>query len=212
MKEKYQKSVDKLKVKHNISTLDYIGDRQFNFSCDVCNTKFSGDIQIKAGYAHPCPTCLKNASAQPKVVLTRNDYIDILTEMNYELMEKDIGMSKMQLVRCTVCGHEQSIKPVQKIQVSKNYEGGGRCTKCRETRIKEESYAIGQKYVHEIISRGYEVLSEGPYNQADKIDVIRKECGHQFNARLSYIWDGRSVCSVCNNTAKVERLKQSHMK
>lgn len=47
---KYKKSVDKLKSKHNVTTLDYIGDGQFNFSCDVCDTNFSGDIAIKLGY------------------------------------------------------------------------------------------------------------------------------------------------------------------
>ena len=212
MKEKYQKSVDKLKSKHNVTTLDYIGDGQFNFSCDVCDTKFSGDIQVKAGYAHPCPTCLKESQNKPREVLTREDYINILTDMGYELLEKDIGMSKMQLVKCTVCGHEQTIKPVQKIQVAKQYDGGGRCVKCRESKIKLESQALGQKFVDEITARGYEVVSEGPYNQSEKVDVIRKECGHKFNARLSYIWDGRSICSVCNKSAKVERLKQSHMK
>jgi hypothetical protein len=213
MLPKHQRYIDSLNENNNVTTLEYIDKDNFNFECRTCGTHFTGNVIFKSKYQYPCPTCLKKSQSKPESAPSREEYVEILSNMGYELLERGLVMSKLQLVRCTVCGHEQSIKPIQKIQAAKKYgETGGRCVKCLGSKIKNESGDLGQKYVDEITARGYEVVSEGPYNQADKINVIRKECGHKFTARLSYIWDGRSICSVCNKAAKVERLQQSHMK
>lgn len=208
----YKNYINVLKTKHKITTLDYLGNEQFNFSCDVCGGTFEGNVKDKASYINPCPHCFKESQNKPQFRSSRDEYIHTLSEMGYELLEEGVSFNKAQMVRCTVCGYEHEIKPVQKMQAAKKYDGGGRCTKCRENKLKNKSGNLGQKYVDEITARGYDVVSEGPYNQADKINVIRKECGHKFTAKLSDIWGGKSICSVCNKTAKVDRLKQSHMK
>ena len=211
MHNKCKKTIDKLKSKHNITTLEYLGEGyNFNMSCGVCGTNFSGDIAIKLGYVHPCPTCLDVAKSKPREPVTREGYIRELTEMGYELLEDNVGIRETQDVKCTVCGYVHNLIPFRKLQAAKKYDGGGRCVKCRDNRIKEDAYKLGQQYVDEIKLKGYEVLSEGPYERNDNIDVIRKECGHQFNARIIYLWNGKSQCSVCNNAAKPKRLQKAH--
>lgn len=82
------------------------------------------------------------------------------------------------------------------------------CAACTKQKNRIE---FGNRATKQLVDAGYNVLTDLttiPDNKA-KIKVHRIECGHSYEARLSNILSGASICSICGPTARMKPAMQA---
>lgn len=116
---------------------------------------------------------------------THEEYVTLLTNTNFEVLEKYKGSTELILHRCKMCDTEWYTRPQHALRVN------AKCPEC--TSHNKNSIEKVDKILDEA---GFIRLSD--YTGAlDKIRLKHKYCGYEWDTVYSYIQQG-SGCPVCN--------------
>lgn len=116
---------------------------------------------------------------------THEEYVALLTNTNFEVLETYRGSTELILHRCKRCNTEWYTRPQHALRIN------AKCPEC--TSHNKNSIEKVDKVLDEA---GFIRLSE--YTGAlDKITLKHKHCGYEWDTVYSYIQQG-SGCPVCN--------------
>lgn len=142
------------------------------------------------------------------------DYPTLLeTENKIKLLEPFTGSKVHTKMQCLVCGHIWTATPLSKRQTLKK-NGVGGCPNCNKTRKDAIKADSRQSHLHDLASRGIEVLTpgyDGRHHLVDehtytKLLVRNINCGHIFECSPSNLITRHVDCAICGPQKRVAPL------
>lgn len=126
------------------------------------------------------------------------EYINyIKTNIKLKLSEPDKNSGEHQEIACLICSHKFVATPKSKVANYKKYNKAG-CPKCYSKRL-ETSKPERKRLQIEQISNNYIILDDV---NSSTYTVMRKECGHIFNAHSINLRYNKISCKVCGKKSK----------
>ena len=205
---RYQQLHNIIKTK-NITIIDENDINNVKCQCNVCNTIFAKSLENLARSKNTCPQCYKLTQSKIKLQQSQHPIMERINNSNIRLVGPYIGIKKHQDVKCTICDTIFQATPIAVLSAFEKNPNSSHCPTCNKDKQDNKRISTVHRYVNKLNKIGdYQILTNNIQAKNQKIEVYRKPCGHTFSAQLNNIADGISICSVCNNTNKTNRLKE----
>jgi hypothetical protein len=132
-----------------------------------------------------------------KLQQSKNPIMERINNSNIRLVGPYVGIKKHQDVKCTVCETIFQATPIAVLSAFENNPNSSHCPTCNHNKRIQQKHATALNYIDLAKSKGYIILTKGPYTRRGKVEVINPKCGHQFETELHYIANGDVECSIC---------------